>query len=118
MEQETASTATKVSATSEVAGTERREAFGTAKTENLRDSGLWRIILPVVAILCCLMLLALPLIILGPLFAHSVDPHSASYHVNLLWVWIVMAIIEIVVAVVAIRGLVRVFMTQAGNYRP
>src|ERR1051326_769130 len=30
----------------EVTATEHRQVYGTAKTENLRDSGAWRIILP------------------------------------------------------------------------
>ncbi len=55
----------------EVAATEHRQAYGTAKTENLRDSGLWRIILPAFVALLCIALLAVPLIILIPLFVRS-----------------------------------------------
>lgn len=92
--------------------TEGKQAYGSAKTENLRDSGLWRIILPTVVILSCLALLAIPLIILFPLLYRSFDPHSA----HLTWLWISMIVIEVTVATVIIRGLVRIFMTQAGNY--
>ena len=50
---------------------EHREAYGTAKTENLRDNGLWRIILPAFVVVCCLILISFPLIILTPLFFNS-----------------------------------------------
>src|SRR6266581_2249950 len=48
----------------EIAATEHRQSYGTAKTENLRDSGLWRILLPGFILLCCFIVLAVPLIIL------------------------------------------------------
>jgi hypothetical protein len=94
--------------------TEHREAYGTAKTENLRDSGLWRTLLPAVVALCCLALLAIPLIILFPLFYLSVVPGSPTGSIT--WVWIVMIVLEVFLAAVIIRGLVRIFMTQAENY--
>lgn len=99
--------------------TEQRQAYGTAKTENLRDSGVWRILLPAFVAACCLVLLAFPLIILIPLFANSLDPHAAANQLGkpLTWLWIVMAIIEVTIIAVIIRGLVKIFMTQAGNYR-
>lgn len=53
--------------TTEKTGTEHRQALGSAKTENLRDSGWWRIVLPAFVIVCCVALLALPLYILGQL---------------------------------------------------
>lgn len=87
---------------------EHREAYGTAKTENLRDSGLWRILLPGFVVLCCLAVLAIPLIILVLLFRNSPA---------FVWTWIVMLIIEVSVAAILIRGFIRIFMTQAGNYR-
>jgi len=87
---------------------EHREAYGTAKTENLRDSGLWRILLPGVVVLCCLAVLAIPLIILALLLRNSP---------GFVWTWIVMLIIEMGVAAILIRGFYRIFMTQAGNYR-
>src|SRR5947207_833889 len=67
----------------EVAATEHRQAYGTAKTENLRDSGLWRIILPAFVALLCIALLAVPLIILIPLFVRSLDVTAPTH--NLWW---------------------------------
>jgi hypothetical protein len=94
-------------------GTEHRQAYGTAKTENLRDSGAWRFVLPAFVVLLCLALLAIPLLILGPLLYGSFAPQQ---HVQLTWVWIVMILIEVGTAAVIIWGLVKIFMTQAGNY--
>lgn len=99
----------------EIAGTEHRQAYGTARTENLRDSGWWRLALPAFVLLLCAALFAVPLIILIPLFVNSLDP--AAYTHNLVWLWIVMIIIEVAVAITIIRGLIKIFMTQAGNYR-
>lgn len=115
MENNTASQTTVV----EKPATEARRAYGTAKTENLRDSGLWRILLPAAVAAFCLVLVAFPLIILTPLFLHSLDPSAASNVLGrpLTWVWIVMALVEAVVIVVIVRGLIKIFMTQAGNYR-
>jgi len=98
--------------------TESRQALGTAKTENLRDSGLWRIILPVAIVLFCLALLAIPLMFLVPLLFESFNPAgpTGAGGAQLTWVWIVMIILEVAVATMIIRGLVRAFMTQAGNY--
>ncbi len=98
--------------------TEGRKAYGTAKTENLRDSGLWRILLPAIVAAFCLVLVAFPLIILTPLFLHSLDPAAASNVLGrpLTWVWIVMALVEAGIIVVVVRGLLKIFMTQAGNY--
>ena len=99
----------------EVAPSEHRKAYGTAKTENLRDSGAWRILLPAAVILGCLLLLAVPLIILVPLFVNSLDANAQTH--NLTWLWVSMMVIEVAVAAVIIRGLLKIFMTQAGNYR-
>ncbi len=98
---------------------EHRQAYGTAKTENLRDSEVWRFILPAFVILCCLALLAIPLIILIPLLATSLDPHSASNLAgdNLVWVWITLIVIALGIAAVIIWGLYKIFLTQAGNYQ-
>lgn len=106
------------SASAEKAAPEHRQAYGTAKTENLRDSGLWRYILPAFVAVLCLGLLAVPLIILGPLLYNSLNPGAASNqeHISLVWIWIVMIVIEVGLAAVIIWGLVRIFMTQAGNY--
>ena len=114
---EETATAQKI-ATPERTATEHREAYGTAKTENLRDSGLWRILLPTVVVLSCLALFAIPLIILVPLLTNSITALQTgnSGESQLIWVWISMMVIEIVVALVIIRGLLRIFLTQAGNY--
>jgi sterol desaturase/sphingolipid hydroxylase (fatty acid hydroxylase superfamily) len=101
------------------AATEHREAYGTAKTENLRDSGWWRILLPLVIIGGCLAMIAIPLIFLVPLLVKS---FSSNYAANLqgtplTWLWIVMILLIIAIDVVIIRGLLKVFFTQAGNYR-
>ena len=98
---------------------EERKAYGTAKTENLQDSGLWRILLPAVVIGGCLALFAVPLIILIPLFVHSLDPAAAANaaHRPLTWLWLVMILIILGIDTVVVRGLLKIFMTQAGNYR-
>jgi hypothetical protein len=97
---------------------EARQALGSAKTENLRDSGLWRILLPVVVVLFCLALLAIPLMFLVPLLFESFNPAgpTGASGAQLTWVWVVMIVLEVTIAAMIIRGLVRVFMTQAGNY--
>lgn len=98
---------------------ESRQAYGTAKTENLQDSGLWRIALPVFVILCCVALLAIPLIILIPLFSTSLwaGAQSNKEHISLTWLWIVLIILDVSIAAIAIRGLLKIFITQAGNYQ-
>ncbi len=101
--------------TTEVAGTEHRQAYGTAKTENLRDSGAWRIILPAFVGLLCLSLFAVPMIILVNLLVGSLDPNAATH--SLTWFWITMIVLSLCIAAVISWGLVRIFMTQAGNYR-
>ena len=93
---------------------EQRKAYGTAKTENLRDSGSWRVILPVFVALCCLALLAVPLLILIPLLSNSLQTNAPT--ASLVWLWITMIVLEVIVAAAIIYGLVRIFMTQAGNY--
>jgi hypothetical protein len=99
--------------------TEHRQAYGTAKTENLRDNGLWRIILPAFVIVCCLILLSFPLIILTPLFFKSLEANAAANiaHTPLTWIWITMVIIEAGIIAIVIRGLIKIFMTPAGNYQ-
>ena len=97
---------------------EQRKAYGTAKTENLQDSGLWRFIIPAFVIACCVILFAIPLIILIPLLSTSLDPHSASQvaGVNLVWVWVTLIVLALGTAGIIVRGLVKTFLTQAGNY--
>ncbi len=99
--------------------TEHREAYGTAKTENLRDNGLWRLFLPLVVIGGSLALVAIPLIFLIPLLIKSFDPTSPANAQGdpLTWLWIVMILLVLTVDAVIIRGLFKVFFTQAGNYR-
>jgi hypothetical protein len=97
---------------------EHREVYGTAKTENLRDNGLWRIILPAFVVVCCLILISFPLIILTPLFFNSLNSTAAANvaHTPLTWIWITMVIIEAAIIAIVIRGLIKIFMTTAGNY--
>ena len=99
--------------------TTHRQVYGTAKTENLRDSGLWRIIVPGFILVVSLIMLAFPLIILTPLFLHSLDPLAAANQMNKpeTWIWIVMFLVEIGIIAVVIRGLAKAFLTEAGNYR-
>jgi len=115
--QEMASTSPDVAAEKPIP--EARQAYGTAKPENLRDSGVWRIVLPTFVALCCLAVLAIPLIILIPLLSNSLNPSAAANTSGhpLSWLWIIMIIIVLGIAAVIIRGLIKIFMTQAGNYR-
>ena len=104
-----------IPASSEIVATEHRTAYGTAKTENLRDSGIWRYILPAFVILLCLAILAVPLLILIPLFVNSLDVTSHTH--NLTWLWVTMIVLEIGIAALIIYGLLKIFLTQAGNYQ-
>ncbi len=80
---------------------EHRQVYGTAKTENLRDSGLWRILLPGFVLLCSFAVLAIPVIILA-LLVHN----SPSF----VWAWVTMLVIELAIAAVIIRGLWKIFI--------
>ncbi len=118
----TADTATAVQQSgpsAERSATEHRQAYGTAKTESLRDSGLWRLLLPAFLVLCFLALLAIPLFILIPLLSNSIAGlHTGNAaEAQLLWLWITMIVVEIAVAALIIWGLGKIFMTQAGNYK-
>ena len=104
-----------IPASSEIVATEHRTAYGTAKTENLRDSGRWRYILPAFVILLCLAILAVPLLILIPLFVNSLDVTSHTH--NLTWLWLTMIVLEVGIAALIIYGLLKIFLTQAGNYQ-
>lgn len=103
-----------VTPVSTVAQTEHRQAYGTAKTENLRDNGAYRVILPVIVVLFSITLFAVPLIILIPLFINALAPNAYTH--SIYWIFIVLAFIDVGVAVLLIRGLIKIFMTQAGNY--
>lgn len=100
------------------ADSEHRQVYGTAKTENLRDSGLWRIILPTVIGLFCLTLFVVPLLILVPLLINSITGivNHDQQEAQLLWIWITMIVIEVAVWAVIAYGLLKAFITQAGNY--
>jgi ABC-type sulfate transport system permease subunit len=100
------------------AGSEHRQVYGTAKTEDLRDSGLWRIILPTVVGLFCLTLFVVPLLILIPLLINSIMGiiNHDQQEAQLLWIWITMIVIEVAVWIIIAYGLLKAFMTQAGNY--
>ena len=98
---------------------EHREAYGTAKTENLRDSGLWRFILPALVVIFCIILFIIPLMILIPLLYNSLqalNTHNATEG-GLIWLWITMIVVEVGIAIVIARGLLKIFLTQAGNYQ-
>lgn len=97
---------------SEIAGTEARKAYGTAKTENLRDSGLWRILLPAFIIVASLLLLFIPFLLLIQLLATSLTPASAT--AGLAWLWTTMIVLEIVVAALIIWGFSKAFFRQLG----
>lgn len=115
---ENATTITTTTTASQPAS-EHRQAYGTAKTENLSDSGWWRVLLPLVVLGGSLALIAIPLIFLIPLLIKSFDPaNPANAQGNpLTWLWIVMIVLIIAIAAVIIRGLLKIFFTQAGNYR-
>jgi ABC-type bacteriocin/lantibiotic exporter with double-glycine peptidase domain len=75
----------------------------------------WRIILPAFVVLLCVAILAVPLMILIPLFVNSLDVNAYTH--NLTWLWIVMIVLEIGFASIIIFGLLKIFLTQAGNYQ-
>jgi hypothetical protein len=110
-----APTAKSMPGTTEIADAEHRIAYGSAKTENLRDSGWWRIVLPAFVVLLCIAVLAIPQIILIPLFVNSLDINALTH--NLTWLWTTMIVLEIGIAAIIIYGLLKIFLTQAGNYR-
>ncbi|HTI13296.1 MAG TPA: hypothetical protein VL461_01850 [Dictyobacter sp.] len=116
---EVAAAVQKSDSSTERTASEHRQAYGTAKTENLRDSGLWRLVTPVVVILFCLALLIIPLLILGPLLYNSVSAIGTNnqQETQLIWLWITMIVLEIIIWLIIVRGLIKVFMTQTVNYR-
>jgi hypothetical protein len=120
----TASAATNATAaqssspSTERAESDQRRAYGTAKTENLRDSGLWRVILPAAVVVFCIALIVIPLLILIPLLSNAISAvGTGGKEGQLIWLWITMIILELAICAVIIRGLVKIFMTQAGNYQ-
>jgi hypothetical protein len=117
---DTTSTQKSTTTTTSSGGSGAGHAYGTAKTESLRDNGLWRILVPGFILLASLILLAFPLIILIPLFLHSLDPHAAANRLGRpeIWIWIVMFVIEIGIIAIIVSGLAKAFLDQARNYRP
>jgi hypothetical protein len=115
---DTTASAHNTSTSVQKADSEHRQVYGTAKTENLRDSGLWRIILPTVVGLFCLTLFVVPLLILVPLLTNSIMGiiHHDQQEGQLLWIWITMIVIEIAIWAVIAYGLLKALTTQAGNY--
>jgi len=107
MQQQTSRTAP----STEVAGTEHRQAYGTAKTENLRDSGLWRLLLPGFIGVSCLLLIGTPLIILTLLFMTTIQANEPQ----MLWLWATMAVIELAVVAFIVWGLLKRFILS-NNY--
>jgi hypothetical protein len=107
---------------SETAPREHRQAYGTAKTENLRTSGLWRILLPAAVIVFALSLFVVPLLILIPLLSHSMaaigsmKPSDQS-EAQLLWVWITMIVLELALCSVIARWAFKVFFSQKISYQ-
>ncbi len=96
---------------------EHRQAYGTAKTENLSDSGLWRFILPTAVVIFCIVLIVVPLVILIPLLSGSIASASTGgKEGGFIWLWISMIVLELAICAIIIKGLTRIFMTQAGNY--
>jgi len=99
---------------------EHRQAYGTAKTENLRTSGLWRFLLPTIVGLFALSLFVVPLLILIPLLINSITAignGDATGEAQLLWVWITMIVLEMAVCGIIARWAFRVFFSQATNYQ-
>jgi len=115
---DTTTSAQSINLSAQRADSEHRQVYGTAKTENLRDSGLWRIILPTVIGLFCLTLFVVPLLILVPLLINSITGivNHDQQEAQLLWIWITMIVIEVAVWAVIAYGLLKAFITQAGNY--
>jgi hypothetical protein len=104
----------------ETATREHRQAYGTAKTENLRTSDLWRTLLPTFVILCGLALIVVPLVILIPLLGNSIaaiGDATQTGEAQLLWVWITMIVLEMALCFVIARWIFRVFFSQKTSYQ-
>lgn len=114
----TTTSAQNIKASAQKADSEHRQVYGTAKTENLRDSGIWRIIIPTLVGLFCLTLFVVPLLILIPLLVNSIMGiiHHDPQEGQLLWIWITMIVIEVAIWAVIAYGLLKSLTTQAGNY--
>ena len=85
---DTTTSAQSTNGSTQRADSEHRQAYGQQRTKNLRDSGLWRIILPTFVGLFCFTLFVVPLLILVPLLSNSIlgiinhNPGEAQ----LLWI--------------------------------
>jgi hypothetical protein len=118
MEEKTSSanlSAKKIASTTE----EHRQVYGTAKTENLRTSDLWRILLPTVVVIFALSLFVVPLMILIPLLTNSITAIGGGNQseAQLLWVWITMIVLEMALCVIIARWLFKVFFSQTISYQ-
>ncbi|HTK10845.1 MAG TPA: hypothetical protein VL485_26980 [Ktedonobacteraceae bacterium] len=106
--------------TSPDTGPEHRQAYGTAKTENLRDSGLWRVLLPGFIIICCLIVIAVPMVILIALLYGAITSTGSAdvvaTHHQLIWLWVVMIILSLGLAALVIRYYIATFFSEAGSY--
>ena len=98
---------------------EHRQAYGTAKTENLRTSDLWRFLLPTIVGLFALSLFIVPLLILIPLLTNSITAIGSgdTGEAQLLWIWITMIVLEMAVCSLIARWAFKVFFSQATNYQ-
>ncbi|HEY4383706.1 MAG TPA: hypothetical protein VGN34_04400 [Ktedonobacteraceae bacterium] len=105
-------------ATSPDTGPEHRQAYGTAKTENLRDSGLWRVLLPGFIIICCLVVIAVPLVILIALLYGAITSTGSAdvvaIHHQLIWLWVIMIILSLGLAALIIRYYITAFFSESG----
>jgi len=97
---------------------EHRQAYGTAKTENLRTLGLWRFFIPTIVGLFALALFVVPLLILIPLLTNSIIAIGSgdAGEAQLLWVWITMIVLEMAICGIIARWAFKVFFSQATSY--
>ena len=98
----------------EVAATEHRQAYGTSKTENLRDSGLWRIILPAFLriVTGCAMRYSKSSPRSRATASAAIELGSTALRLDSAFPCCIIAM----GAAIVIWGLLKIFMTQAGNY--
>ena len=104
---------------SDTTAREQRQAYGTAKTENLRTSDWWRILLPAFVVISVLALFVVPLVILIPLLSNSIAAirDGNQGEAQLLWIWITMIVLEMAVCVLIARWARRVFFNQTTSYQ-
>jgi type II secretory pathway component PulF len=97
---------------------EHRQAYGTAKTENLRTSNFWRILQPAIVLIFATALFIVPLLILIPLLSNSLQalntPNQAE--AQLLWVWITMIVLELALCTTIACWIFKTFFSQQESY--